>query len=546
MTGRRAFLFGLVLAALPISAPAFGQEEEGEEESQRLVEIHPYIEAAQVLLAELSPGDDVTTYTSLAAGVDASIAGRNSAAALSLRYEHQFGWEDEAPDGDIFSGIARASVALAPQALTVEAGALATRTRVDGNGASVIGPIYNDVGESNFYAAYAGPSLATNAGALDIEAQYMIGYSKLEEPDALVTAPGAEPIDIFDESVTHNATVRVGARPDAVLPVGVGVGAGWYREDISNLDQRVEDRWVRADVTVPLSPSFAVVGGVGYEDVEISSRDALLDSNGDPIIGSDGRLVTDPNSPRVLAYDVEGIIWDVGVLWRPSRRTSLEAHVGRRYGSTTFYGTLSYAPSERTSLNVSVYDNVVGYGGMVTRTLDNLPTEFTASRNPVTGDLGLCVASLQSGSCLGGVLGAVRSSTFHSSGVMANVAYDTGRTSFGIGAGYDRRTYIAAEGTVLESADGLTDETFWAMAYLGGTIDERSSWSTAAYANWFQSGFDLTGSTASYGASAAYHRDLLHRLTATLAVSIDGVSREEALEDLWAAAALLGLRYTFF
>jgi hypothetical protein len=534
----------LIFAALALPNAALAQDDEGEER-QRRVEITPYIEAAQVLSAELSPGNEITTYTSLAAGVDASVNGRNNTAALSLRYERRIGWEDDAPDGDVVTGIARASVGLVPQVLTLEAGAFAARSRVDGNGSAITGPIVDNLGVANIYAAYGGPTLHTNAGALEIEAQYMLGYARIDEPDALVTAPGADPVDIFDDSVTHNATVRVGSRPNRLLPVGVGVGAGWYREDISNLDQRVEDRWVRGDVTVPLGPTFALVGGVGYEDVEVSSRDALRDGLGVPVIGPDGRLVTDPSSPRVLAYDVEGLIWDVGVLWRPSRRTSLEAHVGRRYGSTTYYGTLSYAPSSRSSLNIAVYDNVAGFGGMVTRVLDQLPTDFIASRNPLTGDLGACVASLESGSCLGGALGAIRSSTFRSRGVAGSFAVSTGRTSFGIGAGYDRRKFIAADGTVLEATNGQMDESIWAMAYLNGRIDARSSYSASAYANWFQSGFDLAGDTTGFGASAAYHRELVRRLTATAAVSIDTVSREELVDDIWTAAALLGLRYSF-
>jgi len=539
----------LALVALALPAAANAQDQDEDSARRHRIEITPYIEAAQVLIADISsnsgPGDDVVTYTRLAAGVDATVNGRNNQAAVSLRYERRIASEDGAPDGDVYSGIARASIAIVPQNLTIEGGALAARTRVDGNGASIAGPIAGSVGESNIYSAYGGPSLQTHAGPVEIGAQYMIGYTKVEEPDALVTAPGADPVDIFDESTVQNAQVRLGTRPNTLLPVGVGVGAGYYREDISNLDQRVEDMYARADITVPVSPNVALVGGVGYEKVEISSRDVLYDEFDNPVIGVDGRFVTDPNSDRVLAYDVDGIIWDAGVIWRPSRRTSLEAHVGRRYGSISYYGSFSYQPNSRSSLNFSVYDNVGGFGGMVNRTLAELPTDFTAVRNPLTGDIGTCVASLEGGSCLGGALGAIRSSTFRSRGVMGTYAYSTGRTSFGIGAGYDRRKFIAAEGTILGSANGLTDESVWAMAYVSGRIDERSSYSANVYANWFQSGFDLAGDTTAFGASAAYHRELARRLTATAAVSVDGISREEFLEDVWTAAALLGLRYSF-
>ena len=47
-----------------------------------------------------------------------------------------------------------------------------------------------------------------------------------------------------------------------------------------------------------------------------------------------------------------------------------------------------------------------------------------------------------------------------------------------------------------------------------------------------------------YGANAGYYRNLIAGLEASLAVSLDGVSREQ-LEDIWTASAQLGLRYSF-
>ena len=66
----------LAYATVPTVAAAQddGAEEqrEGSRSGNGRVEVTPYIEAAQVLTAELSPGDDVVTYTRLAAGVDAA------------------------------------------------------------------------------------------------------------------------------------------------------------------------------------------------------------------------------------------------------------------------------------------------------------------------------------------------------------------------------------------------------------------------------------------------------------------------------------------
>jgi hypothetical protein len=231
-------------------------------------------------------------------------------------------------------------------------------------------------------------------------------------------------------------------------------------------------------------------------------------------------------------------------MWRPSPRTSLEAHVGRRYGTTSYYGTFSWTPSHRQSVNVAVYDNVSGFGGQVNRALANLPTQFQAVRNPLTGDVTGCVASLEAGSCLGGVLGSVRSSTFRARGVAATYGLDLGRITMGIGAGYDRRKFLAAPGTVLAVANGVVDENYWLAAYLNGEIDRRSSFSTNVYANWFQSGFASAGDASAIGATAAYNRWLTSHLSGTLAVGIDGISRQTE-DDLWTASALAGVRYTF-
>lgn len=514
------------------------------------VKITPYIEAGLVAQAELSPGNDVLTYSTIAAGVDAAFRGRNNEGSISLRYERRFGLSGNTADSDVVSGIARVSASVVPRTLSIEAGALAARTSVQGNGAVVNGSIANTGATSQMYSLYAGPSLQTRAGDVAIDGAYRIGYTRVESPNAVVLAPGQTAVDVFDDSVVHNARIHAGTRAGEALPVGIGVGAGWNREDISNLDQRVDDKHVRGDITIPVSTDMALVGGIGYENVEVSSRDAVIDSvTGQPVVGADGRWVTDKSAPRRIAYKADGLIWDAGVIWRPSRRTAFEAHVGRRYGSTTYYGSFAYAPTPNASLNVSVYDNVTGFGGQINTALANLPTQFEAVRNPLNGNIGSCVAgqgSVQSGqsTCIANALGSVRSSVFRSRGVMATYGVDGSRFQYGIGAGYDRRKFIGAPGTVLAVANGAVDESVWMAAYFNGRIDRASSFSTNIYANWYQSGDASAGDISAVGATAAYYRNIAQNLTATAAVGIDGVNRE-LLDDIWSASALVGMRYSF-
>lgn len=116
----------------------------------------------------------------------------------------------------------------------------------------------------------------------------------------------------------------------------------------------------------------------------------------------------------------------------------------------------------------------------------------------------------------------------------------------GIGAGYDRRKFLAAEGTILAAANGVIDENYWLTAFVGGPLGRDAGWTVNAYANWLSSTDPLVGDVSGYGATAAYYRLLTQRLRATAAVGIDGVSRDDpSIDDIWTASALLGLRYNF-
>ena len=554
----RPYAFAVLAAALATASavPAYAQSApQGSSQAQNSSQqdgggqaparrgrvVQPYIEASQIVSAEITPGSDVVTYTQIAAGVDMNLQGRHSGASVSVRYERNIGYGNDSIDTNTISGVARGTLAVVPNKLSLEAGALASRTRVDAGGGSTVNPLVRDNNESRIYSAYAGPSLRTRVGDVGVEGVARVGYSRFESDNALVTQNG-QTVDVFDDSVTYLGQLRAGVRAGDVLPVGLAVTAGGFQEDISNLDQRVRDLYVRGDVTVPLTTSLALVGGAGYENVEISSRDAVRDANGVPVLGADGRFVTDKATPRRLAFDVDGLLWDVGVLWRPSSRTSLQAAVGRRYDSTTYYGTFTYNPSQRSSFALAAYDGVSGFGGSLTNSLAGLGSDFQAVRNPVTGDFGGLVSGTQ-GQSLVGSIGSVRSSAFRGRGVRASYQRNMGRTTAAIGAGYDRRTFIAAPGTVLAPINGIVDQSYYITAGLSRELGQSANVTTNAYVNWFN-GAGSNDVTA-VGASAAYNQTITPRLSGRAAFAVDYLDSQFTAQDLAVATALLGLRYNF-
>ncbi|MEH6662621.1 MAG: hypothetical protein V7679_13305 [Parasphingorhabdus sp.] len=525
-----------ILPLLGLAAPAV-------EARERKADIAPYIEIQQILVADLKDGSDVLTYTSVAAGVDTSLQTRNAEAQLNIRYERRFFYQDNLGDEDIITGLARGSVQVVPNLLSLEAGGIATRSRVDLRGEAPSNTVGNIDNVTQVYSVYAGPTLSTRVGALDVSAGYRLGYTKVDNGSTGALPPGQIPIDVFDDSVSHSANASVGMQPGD-LPFGWTVSAGWQREDGSQLDQRFEGKQVRADVTVPVSSTLALVGGVGYEDIEISERDAVRDINGVPIIGDDGRFVTDETSPRLLSYDQDGIYWDAGVLWRPSRRTSLEARFGQRYGSETYFGSFAYQPNKNTALSISVYDTVSGFGNLLNDNLSNLGTGFTSTRNPLSGELNGCAFGQTSSLCFNDVLQSAASSAFRARGVNGQLTYNSGGWNTGLGVGYARRRFFASQLGSVSAVDGLVDQNYYANLTIGRELDIYSSFDANVYANLLDSGFANAPNVLGVGANAAYYRQILPRLQGTAAVGLDSF-QQDGFDSELTASALLGLRYDF-
>jgi hypothetical protein len=74
------------------------------------IEVGAYLEANVGISADLAGGapggEDVVTYTSLAAGVEGTISTRRVQASGAYRYERRFDIEGNIPDEDVHSGIA--------------------------------------------------------------------------------------------------------------------------------------------------------------------------------------------------------------------------------------------------------------------------------------------------------------------------------------------------------------------------------------------------------------------------------------------------------
>jgi hypothetical protein len=505
----------------------------GRERTRPRAEIHPYVEANAGMSADLSGGDDdVLTYTSVAAGVDGRIETQRVVAQASYRYERRIDIEGDSGDQDVHTGVALVHAQAAP-GLSLDAGALAARSGGPGRGSTVS----DRDSSAQVFSAYAGPTLNTRVGPLQVGAAYRLGYARVD-------GDGLSGDDDFDESVLHNATASVGMGPGR-LPFGWTVGGGYAREESGDLENRLTAMYVRGDVVVPLGPTFALTAGVGYENIESSQQDVLRDANGVPVVVN-GRLVADPSRPRLRGYETSGVIYDAGFIWRPDPRTEIQGRAGHRYGGTTVIGSLRHQFPRGTGVAVNVYDSVGTAGSAIINNVTNLPTDFDANRNPLTGAFDGCVFGRDpgTGTCFDQALQSLSSGTFRGRG--ANILFSgrRGPWNWGVGAGYDNRRYTALVSGDVSSFDPRTDESLVVNAGVSRRLSRWSGMSIDASASWYDSdriGFDPVFST---GVTGSYYRSfMIPGLQFHSAVGI--YHSDGTLLDSTVISALIGLRYTF-
>jgi len=516
----------------------------GAQAQSRRVQVTPYVEVGQVLDADLNSGD-VLTYSTIAAGIDVAASTARVTGQLSYRYERRISWDDDIGDDDIHTGLARVSAQVA-RGLTLEAGGIATRTRSDIRGAAPGVLVGNVDNISQVYAVYGGPSYATHAGPVAVAASYQAGYTKVESPSFVAVPAGQPRLDYYDDSFGQAAGLSLGVQPGQILPVGLTASGGWEREDAGQLDGRYEGWRVRGDVLAPVSPYVALTGGVGYERIETSGRAALTDAAGAPVVDRDGRFVTDESSPRRIAYRTDGVYYDAGVIWRPNRRTSAEAHVGRRYGSTSYTGLLTYRASEHVGLAADVYDSVTTFGRQLRTGLSNLPTSFIATRDAFTQQFNGCVFSTSGatpGGCLNDVFQSISTASYRARGADALLSVTRGRSVYGGGVGYANRKLFNRDDVPGVTLYGIEDESYYGQLFFNRTLTPVSSVDANLFVNYYESGVAQSFGVWSYGGTASYGHSF-GRLTTTASAGVYAFDTGD-VDTTWSAQALLAARYSF-
>ena len=541
MSRTRALALPAAGLALLAAAPATAQ--------QKRVVVAPYIELDQVLTDDLVTGD-VLTYTELAAGIDASVSTARAEGQVSYRYEHRFAESDHLGDDDIHTGLARGSYKLT-RSLSLDGGAIATRTRADIRGAApgVLGGDYSNIAQ--VYSFYVGPTLSTSAGPVAIGADYRYGYTHAEAPH--VTGLPAGDRDYFDSSHAHVVEASASVAPGQVAPIGLTVSGAIDQERAGQLDQHYIDKYARADALAPVGRTLAVTVGIGAERIKISQLDPLVAADGTVVTDRDGRFVTDPNSPRRVAYRTDGLIYDAGVIWRPSPRTALSATVAHRYGGTSYTGALSWQARRDVSVNAVVYDGIETFGHQLRTGLQNLPTSFLTQRDSFGQQFNGCIFGANPGSgaggtggaggCLSNVFQSLAATSYRARGIDAVAVASHGADSFGVGGGYANRHLYSPDDAPGITLIGLDDESWYLQGFWERRITRVSGVDANLFANWYDTDQPGFGTVFGAGGTGSYY----HYFGRVGTIAQLGVYtyHQNGFDDAWSAQALVGARYQF-
>ncbi|WP_242186520.1 hypothetical protein [Sphingomonas sp. CARO-RG-8B-R24-01] len=538
MTRRGGWICAIAVATIgivPVSAPANAAERDRS--------IAPYIEIGQVVTADLTT-DDVLTYSTLAAGVEASLQTRRTQAQVSYRYERRLSYDKRVGDNTIHSGLARGAIRLVP-GVSFDGGAIATRVRSDIRGAAPGNLAGNVDNIAQLYSGYLGPTLASHVGPVGVGASYRYGFTKADAPGRTGVPAGSAALDVFDTAQSHVFAAQAGVKPGRVLPVGLTVSGAYEIDTASQLDQRYESTLGRADAVLPVLLSVAITAGAGYEKIIVTQKDPLRDAAGAPVVDGRGRFVTDAAAAPRIAYETDGLIYDGGVIWRPSPRTSLQARVGRRYGGMTYSGSFSYAASRSIGMQIAVYDSVDTFARQLRQGLAGLPTSFIDQRDVFGQQFSGCTFGATSGAaggCLNGVFQSIATAAYRARGIDGVLSARHGALNFGVGAGFATRRFLAPAGTGF-SIDGVTDESVYAQAFLAAPIDRSSGINGTIFANYYESGLSAAPGVFGTGATGLYFHNF-GRIAAQATAGIYAFN-QKGIDDQLSAQAQLGMRYHF-
>jgi hypothetical protein len=506
-----------------------------------------FMDIQQIAEAQLhGPGADDVTYTEISGNIVAQISNRRILATGTYRLGYRIPELGDTDKSVTQDGVARLQANVIDEWLTLDTGAIVTRSRVDPSGAAPATNVGNPKNLTQTYSAFFQPSLAHGIGDLGVSAVYRYAYTQNESGQTNTGSLGP-PTDRFDSSVSQQAALAL-AMQSGALPFDWKLSGEYQHENTTSLAQHLRALTVTGEIKLPLGASrVALVASGGYERTRTTQRKALIDPlTGFPVLGKGGKFVVDPASPRILTYEMDGLIGDAGIIWRPSRRTRVEARAGYRYGGLSVTGLVELQPSARSGLTFILTDQVQTFGSGVSGGLAGSAPDFDLDQsNDPTTSYQECLFGKQAGSgkCIGGALGQASARSYRERA--ANLIFSRSMRTWTLGGsfGYSRRTYFD-DPTLAVSLAGVVDQSIFGNLSIGKRLTRTSGVSFSFSGNYFMNGQVGALDVMSGSFSTNYNRSFGRGIQMQATIAVDGTKQENTTADV-SGRAQLGLQYKF-
>ncbi len=511
-------------------------------------EFGAFLDLQQVTEAQLSGGgldsSDVT-YTEVAGNVSGRISNRRIVASGTFRLSYRIPERGDVGKTVNKDGVMRIQANLIDEWLTADAGVIVTRSRIDPSGAAQQTNRAVSRNLTQTYSTFFQPAFAHRFGDVGASASYRYAYTKNE--GRLGSSATTGPLtDRFDASTDQTLMASVGMAQSA-LPFDWQISAAHRAENATNLAKHTRAVNVIGDVKVPLGGVFALAGSAGYERTRISERKALVDPlTGIPVVSSTGRFIVDPASPRILTYDVDGVIADAGVIWRPSRHARAELRGGYRYGGASVTGLIEIQPDDRTSFSLAITDQIDSFGQGVSAGLAGSGPDLNLGAIDNNSSFQDCLfgkARGSGGSCLGSSLGGASAKSYRERGVNMLFTRTMRNWTVGASAGYARRTYID-DPTSTVSLAGVVDQNFFSNLTMSRRLTRTSGLSFSFTGNLFKNGQVGASDVMAGSFSSNYNRSFGRNIQLQANISVDASKQENSTADV-SGRARVGLQYQF-
>ena len=176
----------------------------------------------------------------------------------------------------------------------------------------------------NHFGSYADSEVSYHFSAVNVDSEEV---SNTTTHDALVSLRNGDYFGVFGWTLTYSEsrTERSGAN--------TGLS-----------DTPSNQRSGRADFQYALFPTFSLLAGVGYDDIE----------------------------DQTLTQGIHDPAWDVGFLYRPSRALSFRITQGMRYGDPNTNAELNYKVSAKTEITGSYTQSIQTSQALLARNLSDV------------------------------------------------------------------------------------------------------------------------------------------------------------------------------